>query len=320
MPTADRLRVMAPAGPRVIWVDVGGTAMKAVLLEENGALVPLLGAPTPRSAGPEAVVDAVLATVDRVAAGVGGFDTLAGIGLVVPGFVDEASGVAEYSENIGWRDVPFRDLVTARTGRPVAVGHDVRAGGLAERSLGAAAGARDALFLAVGTGVAGALVVEGRALQGTAVGELGHVDVGSGLPCACGGRGCLETVATGPAMTMAYAARTGLTVAGAKDVFAAAARGDHVAQEVVDGAVDALARVLATYVTILAPEVIVVGGGLALAGDQLLVPLAGRLGESLPWQRPPRLVQATFGDQAAAVGTTLLARAALEPTIPQERA
>jgi glucokinase len=228
----------------------------------------------------------------------------AAIGLVVPGVVDEAAGLAVFSANLGWRDLPLRDLLEERTGLPVAFGHDVRAGGLAEGALGAARGVRDFLFLALGTGVAGAAVLDGRPYAGGGyAGEIGHVVVEpGGRECGCGARGCLETVASAGAIAARYG--HGATAA---QVAARCAAGDPDARRVWREAVDALAGALAMYVGALAPAAIVVGGGLAEAGDQLLAPLGAALDERLTFQRRPRLCRAALGDQAGRLGAALLA-------------
>jgi hypothetical protein len=188
------------------------------------------------------------------------------------GIVDDECGVAVFSANLGWRDLPLRSLLAARTGLPVGLGHDVRAGALAEAALGAARGVRDVLFVAVGAGVAGAALVDGRLLvAGGFAGELGHLRVDpAGEPCGCGGRGCVETVASAAAIARRYAARTGRPVAGAAAVAARVRKGDPDAVAVWEEAVGALAEGLAAAVTLLAPRLVVVGRGLAGAGELLL--------------------------------------------------
>src|SRR5450756_1693409 len=176
----------------VVALDVGGTAMKGAVLDADDRVVSLYRWPTPRSEGPAVVVDAVLSAVDELLACA---EDAVAVGLVVPGLVDDHGGVALYSENIGWHDVPFRDRVAERCGLPVGFGHDVRAGGLAERMLGAARGVDDVLFLPIGTGISGAMYVAGNLVENMYGGEIGHIDVGSGEDCACGAHGCLEAIA-----------------------------------------------------------------------------------------------------------------------------
>jgi glucokinase len=300
----------------VVALDVGGTAMKGALVGPDGTARWPLRRPTPRGQGPDAVVDAIGATLellleDARRRGLG----VAAAGVAVPGIVDDERGVAVFSANLGWRDLPLRALLADRTGLPVGFGHDVRAGALAEATFGAARGARDALFLAVGAGVAAAPLVDGRLLvAGGYAGELGHLRVDpAGEPCACGGRGCVETVASASAIARRYAARTGRPVPGAAAVAARARGGDPDAAAVWAEAVAALAHGLAAAVALLAPRLVVVGGGLAGAGELLLRPLSEQLGALLSPRsaRAPRLVGAALGDLAGCLGAALLARRAV---------
>ena len=282
----------------VIALDLGGTALKAGLVDEQGETLHALQRPSRREQGPDAVVAGLCAAAEELAADA----DPAAIGLVVPGVVDEAAGIAVYSANFGWRDLPLRARLEERTGLPVAFGHDVRAGGLGEAALGAARGVRDFLFLALGTGIAGAAVLDGRPYAGGGyAGEIGHVVVEpGGRECGCGARGCLETVASARAIAERYGAS-------APEVAERCAAGEPRARAVWQRAVDALADALAMYVSVLAPELIVVGGGLSEAGDQLLRPLDAALGERLTFHRRPRLCRAALGDQAGRLGAALLA-------------
>ncbi|MDQ1006636.1 glucokinase [Streptomyces sp. V4I23] len=309
-----------PHGTRdcVVALDVGGTGMKGALLDR--ALTPLavLRRPTPRRDGPDAVVAAITGALRDLAAQAADRRlTVRHAGTVVPGIVDEEAGRAVYSANIGWSDLPLAALLRDASDLPVTLGHDVRAGGLAECRTGAARGARDALFVPVGTGISAAVLCEGRVVRGLGyAGELGHAVVEpDGDPCACGGRGCLETVASAAAIEAAYAARSGRAVDGAAGVARLVAQGDPVAVAVWDRAVDALAAALATFTTLLAPGLIVIGGGLAQAGGLLLDPLRARLGERLTFQRRPEVVRAELGDEAGCLGAGILAwqAAGVEP-------
>src|SRR5450631_2128916 len=298
-------------GP-VVALDVGGSSMKGAVLDGHGQVVGRLHRwPTPRSDGPDAVIGAVLGAVDTLLEHSEG---PVAVGLVVPGLVDDRAGIALYSENIGWRDVPFRELVAENSGLPVGFGHDVRAGGLAERTLGAARGTDDVLFLPIGTGISGAMYVAGALVENKYAGEIGHINVGSDEPCACGAHGCLEAVASGASIAKRYNRATGGSAAGAHEVVKLMAAGDHTAAMVWGEAIDALARALATYTSLLAPELIVIGGGLSGAGEVLLEPLRRRLGELLVWQRKPQIVAAVLGENAACLGAGLLARQAIVAT------
>jgi glucokinase len=297
----------APAA--VAALDVGGTSMKGVIVGADGRWMAGRRWVTPREQGPEAAVAAVLRAVDDLLASAGG--RVGAVGLVVPGLVDERRGVAVFSENIGWSDVPFRDLVAARTGLPVAFGHDVRSGGIAEHSLGAARDVGDVLVMPIGTGISGAMFIEGRLVENEYAGEIGHIRVGGNEPCACGASGCLEAIASGASIAQRYSRATGTPVPGAAQVVAAMQGGDDAARRVWDEAITALADALTTYISLLAPELIVVGGGLSRAGAVLLDPLHDQLRQRLVWQTTPRLAVAALGDDASCAGAALLARGLL---------
>jgi glucokinase len=301
----------APPDP-VVALDVGGTFMKGAVVDAGREIREVRRWGTLRDRGPDAVVDQALLAVDQLLAAA---PDARAVGLVVPGVVDERAGVAVYSENIEWHDVEFRRLLVERTGLPVGFGHDVRAGGLAERELGAAQGSDDVLFMPIGTGIAGAMFVGGRLVQNPYAGEIGHVYAGFDDACACGARGCLEAVASGASVVRRYQRLSGRPAAGASEVLELAEAGDPAAASVWGDALDALARVLETYISILAPSRIVVGGGVSHAGEHLLGPLRERLRHRLVWQQMPELVRAGLADDSGFLGAALLARRAL--TDPQ---
>lgn len=288
-------------------LDVGGTSMKGALVRTDLRVVHQLRRATPRERGSEAVIEAMCDALAALAEAAG--EPVAAAGVVVPGIVDERRGVAVLSTNLGWRNVPLAAVLAERLGRPVAFGHDVRAGAIAELALGAGQGKSDLLFLAIGTGVAGAFVVDGRPVVADGyAGEIGHLLVApNGDPCTCGNRGCLETLASASALARRYSALSGVEVTEAVEVERRLRAGDPVARRVWDDAVSALATAIAASITLLAPEVVVVGGGLSQAGDLLLQPLREQVAQRLTFQRVPRIVPATLGDQAGCLGAALLA-------------
>jgi glucokinase len=302
-------------GRPVVALDVGGTAMKGAVLDQDGQITDLHRWPTPRTAGPDAVV---IATLEAVAELLRQSDGAAAVGLVVPGLVDDRGGIAIYSENIRWREVPFRELVADQFGLPVGFGHDVRAGGLAEHTLGAARGCDDVLFMPIGTGISGAMYVGGRLIENEYAGEIGHIDVGSGEACACGAAGCLEAIASGASIAKRYNRASGGSAAGSQEVLDLMAAGDQVATMVWDDAINALAHALAIYTSLLAPELVVIGGGVSAAGETLFEPLRRRLEELLVWQQAPRIVAAQLGENAACLGAGLLARQAIAHDLPSQ--
>ncbi|MFC6885550.1 MULTISPECIES: ROK family protein [Actinomadura] len=291
----------------VVALDVGGTSMKGALIAPDGTALHTEDRPTPRP--PEAAAAAVVAFAADLAARA---DGVTAAGIAVPGLVDEATGTAVYSANIGWRDVPFGALVSERLGVPVALGHDVRTGGLGEAARGAGRGAGDFLFLPIGTGIAAALVLGGAPYPGASgwSGEIGHTVVRpGGEPCTCGNRGCLEAYASAAGVSRRHAALTGADVP-AEEVVRRALAGDGPAARVWDEALDALADSLATATLMLDPALVVVGGGLAKAGDALLGPLAERFAARLLFRAPPPVVPALLGDRAAVHGAAVLAASA----------
>jgi len=286
----------------VVAVDVGGTSIKAARVSAAGELAHAAQVATPVADGPDAVVDAIRALVRSLA------DGAAAVGVVVPGVVDVAAGVARYAANLGWRDVPLAQLLAGDTGLPVALEHDVRAAGIAERRVGRLAGAGDALVLVIGTGIAGVVIARGDAVRGAIdlAGEIGHVPVyPDGERCACGQRGCLETYASAGAIARRYAARTG-TTRSAEDIVARLAD-DADATAVWGEAVAALGLALATYTLLLDPAVIVLSGGLAGAGAVLRDGVVAALTERLLWRPVPPIALSPLAGRAGLRGAALLA-------------
>jgi glucokinase len=300
----------------VIALDVGGTGMKCALVRPDGMVYHAERHPTLASRGPAAVTTNIL----DIAAGLAerarrdGLTPVAA-GVAVPGVVDEETGTAVWSSNVGFRDVPLRALVSERLGVPTVLGHDVRAGGVAEARLGAGRGQRHVLFIAIGTGIAAAHVVDGKAFAGAhgAAGEVGHIIVRpGGPPCGCGARGCLESVASASAVGRRYAELSGIPDATAFDVAARSAAGEPLAAAVWREALEALADGLLTAQALYDAGVVVLGGGLAEAGEALLAPLRVALDARITFHRLPELTRAALGDTAGCLGAALLALDSLE--------
>ncbi|HYQ34081.1 MAG TPA: ROK family protein [Lapillicoccus sp.] len=287
-------------------VDLGGTRTKAALVDRDLGVVARVVEPTPADLAAR-IGETVASVVWRLVAATPGV-RLAGCGVVVPGLVDEETGVGVLSVNHGWRDLPIRSRVEEAVGVPVVVGHDVRAGLVAEARLGAAVGARDALFLPLGTGIAAALMVDGHVLSGGGwAGELGHVSVDpNGPPCPCGGTGCLEVIASAAAVGREYSSRTGELV-DAQTVAQRVVEGDPVAVAVWQRAVSALARAVHATLTLTGIDLVLVGGGLAQSGETLLAPLRAEIESLRTFQRPARIVTPALADWAGCLGAACLA-------------
>lgn len=297
----------------VIALDVGGTGMKAALVGADGALLHEDRRATGRERGPDAVVEAITGFAAELRAyGQAKYgESASAAGVAVPGIVDAENGIAVYAANLGWRDVPMRELLSHKLhGVPVALGHDVRTGGLAEGRIGAGRGADRFLFVPLGTGIAGAIGINGVIESGAHgyAGEIGHIVVRPGGPlCGCGRRGCLERLASASAVSAAWADASGDPDADAADCAKAVESGDPRAREVWLEAIGALADGLVTALTLLDPRTLIIGGGLAEAGETLFTPLRAAVADRVTFQKLPSIVPAALGDTAGCLGAALLA-------------
>ncbi|MFC0506787.1 ROK family protein [Micromonospora costi] len=296
-------------GAAVVGLDIGGTKTVAALVGPDGTVLDRRRAPTPASSGPEAVLDtaARLATDLLPAAGAGP------VGVGTAGTVDPATGAIRYATDSlpGWAGTPVADALARRLGRPVRVGNDVHAAALGECWAGAGRGSAHVLLVAVGTGLGGALVRDGRIDTGArgAAGAVAHLPAPGAerMRCGCGRYGHLEAIASGTGLAAAYAARTGARIEG-REVAERAAAGEEAARTVLDRAGAALGGALAGLVALLDPTVVLVAGGAAEA--MLPTTLAAYAAELPPaWAEVP-LRAAALGGDAVAVGAARMAMAA----------
>jgi glucokinase len=240
--------------------------------------------------------------------GQAGGPEIAGFGS--PGVLDPDSGsIVDQTPNLRLpADFPMRKRLEKVLGRRVVVENDANCAALAEHVAGAARGARVSLTVTVGTGVGCGIVIDGRVLRGASggAGEIGHMPLGSqGPPCGCGVVGCAEPMASGSGL-LARAREAGLAVNSAREVFES---GDPRAAAAIERMVDHLARMLGAASALLNPSVIVVGGGVAQAGDRLLDPLreACRRYMLVSHWRGLRIVPAVLGEKAGVIGAGLSA-------------
>jgi glucokinase len=269
----------------VLAIDVGGTKLAAGIVEPGGGILARAEVGTRAAEGPDAVLDRIVALGQKLLAAATG-RRVSGVGVCCPGPLDRSAGLVFSPPNMpGWDRVPVVGRLEAAFGLPVVLDNDANAAALAEFLYGAGREARSLVYFTVSTGIGGGIVLDGRLQHGVgdAAGEFGHVTVlPDGPPCPCGNRGCLETLASGSAI--ARAARERLSAPGpsrlrevdditAADVARLAQEGDRVAREVWERAVRFLAQGVATVVTILAPERVVLGGGVTEAGELLFAPL-----------------------------------------------
>jgi glucokinase len=295
----------------VIGLDLGGTDLKAGRVTADGSVDGFCKRPSRAAESAEGPLDAIAEAVAALTSGAPG--TLIGVGLGCPGVIHPGSGalVGSTPHLRFWEAFPLRERLAARLRLPLIVDNDANLAALAEHRLGAARGARVSITLTVGTGIGAGVVVDGQVLRGAwgGAGELGHLALGrGGRECRCGIPGCVEPEASGSGLAH-HAREAGLEPAEARTVFAAAAAGDPRARALLETMADRLGAAVGAAVNLLNPEVVVVGGGVAQAGEALMVPLRSAVGRyALATHRQGlRVVAAALGEQAGVVGAGLLA-------------
>jgi glucokinase len=306
-----------------IGLDVGGTKIAAGVVSGRGELLERVGRPTPQSGTGDPALSLTLQLVDELRRRYPGVQA---IGAGAAGMIDWPAGHIRWAPNNSYRDLPMRAILSAETGLPAVVDNDANAAAWAEACLGAGVGRRDLLVLTVGTGIGAGLILGGRLYRGaTGIGgEAGHVIVDPGGPqCGCGSTGCLEAMGSGSALSRAGREAASREPDGTLARLAGGA--DHVTGETVSEAArggDATALAIfartgywlgvgiASLVSLLDSELVVIGGGLSSAGDLLLGPARSAFERSVfaPDHRTlPPIVPARLGPEAGIVGAALLA-------------
>lgn len=288
-------------------VDLGGTNIKAALVDADGAIIKEASTPTKLPRPAEAVCDDIAALCNQLAQG----QQVAGIGVGCPGTVD--GGLVRYSNNLDWHDFAMGDYLRARTGLPVALANDANAAALGEALAGCAKGAESAVIITLGTGAAA---------------EPGHMvilDTPDAPRCTCGRPGCLESLASATALIRmtkeAMAAHPESVLHGiaaqsggvnGRTAFDAAAQGDAAGKAVVEQYIHYLAVGVANMINIFFPEVIGLSGGVANQGENLLAPLRAAVGPMVFGnayaQKHTRITTCTLGYRAGVIGAALLAK------------
>ena len=280
----------------LVGVDIGGTNIVVGTVSEDGSQVlGVRSVPTQSEEGPQAVIGRIARQVQASmgeAEKSGGVrrDSIMGVGIGAPGPLDRERGLVLLTPNLGWRNLPLRDLVSEAVGLPATLDNDANCAVYGEWWVGAARGAKYVVGLTIGTGIGDGIVLDGEIYHGTSdvAGEIGHTTIDStGRLCKCGNYGCLEAYASGPAI----AARAvegivsgvdthlpdyvggDLTKITAQTVYEAAYANDDFALEVVRDTAKFLGAGVGNLVNIFNPDVIVIAGGVTMAGDRLFVPL-----------------------------------------------
>jgi glucokinase len=325
--------------PLAIGIDLGGTNIKAAVVDRDGNILHRHEQPTAAARGPGPVLDDLADIVRRLSSsppqgvspgdskhlplppgegrGEGTIDRVIGIGLATPGPLDLREGRIVLTANLpGWKDVPIRNALREKTGLPVTLENDANAAAFGEYRAGAGRGDDHLVMLTLGTGVGAGVILNGRILHGhfDNAAELGHmIVVVDGLPCPCGQRGCLEQYASANAIVRRVADlnrdRYGAVPRSAEDVAKAAADGDSICERVWDEACLYLAIACVNIQHVYNPSKIVLGGGLSNAGAQLLDRVNAHFRKHT-WSLhadAPEIVLAQLGPDAGVIGAAMLA-------------
>ncbi|WP_186445586.1 ROK family protein [Paenibacillus cremeus] len=318
----------------VIGVDIGGTNTVIGVFDEasngNGTsrlltkrTIPTLKPDFPnKTSHPAIFFDALTRAIEQLAEEAGYAGRISKVGAGVPGRVDPIQGMALGASNLGWVNVPFSDEMSRRLGgTPVYIDNDVRIYTLGEAIAGAGRGFANLIGLTLGTGIAASLFVDGRMVRGSSfyAGEIGHDTVaGEHSPCNCGKRGCLETIASasGIARLAKEAVASGKDTClrdleqpiTSYDVYQACLKGDSFAQQLFRDVGTTLAHKLMTAIFLLNPEVIIIGGGAASAGEFLLAPIRETIEAQYPaLLKRPQVCLGELGDSAGLIGAAAFA-------------
>lgn len=314
----------------VIGVDLGGTLIRAVLADSQGAFVERRRTKTLAHEGATAVLARIAGLIEDLNAQAG---RVAAVGIASPGPLDSRTGVVFSPPAFpGWRDVPLVRLLRERTGLPVFLSNDANAAALGEFDYGAGRGLRHLIYVTVSTGIGGGIIVDGRLIEGQkgAAGEVGHMVMQQDGPlCGCGGRGCLEALASGTAIarqarealacgresTIGQLAEKGEDGVTAEVVAAAAKGGDGLAAELIRAAGRRLGCGLLNLIHVFNPQIVVVGGGVTNAGELLLEPMRETVfADLMPiFEEGLKISPPGLGAEAGLYGAVALARREAEP-------
>ena len=278
----------------VLGIDIGGTNLVVGSVAEDGSrIVAVASEATHAEAGAKDVLERLVNLADRAIAttrkDVPGAEIL-GVGVGAPGPLDTKRGIVLLTPNLGWVNLPLRQIIHDRLGLPAALDNDANCAVLGEWWVGAARGARHAIGITIGTGIGGGLILDGKLYHGASdvAGEIGHTTIDTeGRRCKCGNYGCLEAYASGPNIALraveeieaGAVSRLPTLVGGdlskitAQTVYQAAQDGDELALEVVNDTARFLGVGIGNLLNVFNPEVVVVCGGVTAAGDHLFVPL-----------------------------------------------
>ena len=317
-------------GTNVIGVDMGGTKILSAVIDAEGNILGTAKVSTKAGRGAVAVIDRIANCIQK-AVDKSGVDaaSIQAVGIGAPGPLDPATGVVIFAPNLGWRDVPLKTELEARTGFPTFVDNDVNVGTLGEHVFGAGRGIQNVVGIFVGTGIGGGIILQGELFHGASktAGEIGHIIVKAGGPrCGCGTRGCLEAIASRTAMTKQF--QKAILKKGKKSVLSELTGGDlsairsgvlakavrlndELTLKVLKKVTKYLGIGIGSIVNFLNPEMIVLGGGVVEALDDTFLDDIRAATEkySLPNTLDGvQIVRAELGDNSGILGAAALAR------------
>lgn len=316
----------------VVGVDLGGTKIHTALADARGTLLAEIRVPTGAGDGPGEVIRRILRTVDDVFAAGGAGKEIAALGIGAPGPLDPVTGMVHQAPNLGWKNVPLKEILVEKVRFPVLVDNDANLAALGEYSFGAGERSGHMVYVTVSTGVGGGLILDGNIYHGAfgGAGEIGHMVIDPRGPvCGCGHHGCLEALASGTAMAararelVAKGAGKGILqeagglseIIDAKTVARAAARGDGEALHILRQAGSALGVGLANVVNLLNPERVVLGGGAISAGTPLWEGMESELRcrALASAVKDLKIVPAGLGNRSGLMGAVALALTGIKP-------
>ena len=290
-----------------IGFDVGGTSIKAGILDEDMNLITKKIAPFPKKLGYHNIIKAMDETAEAMLTEIHlDKSRVASLGIASAGMVDMSRGAIIRAYNLDFYNVPIRDEIEEYfPGVPVCVINDANAAALAELKKGALRGYENAVLLTLGTGIGGGIILGGKLFNGGLEHgvELGHVTLSlGGLPCTCGNAGCVETLCSA---TWIISKGRPLGYTDAKSVLDSAREGEPAALEIFNEYTENLSSALASICSLLDPEIIALGGGVSLAGDFLYGPLTEKVEQKSFFKYAYKIVPAQLGNDAGMIGAAL---------------
>ena len=311
-----------------IGVDLGGTGIKAGIVDEGGSILAKVSCPTGVERGYQAVVrdmaDLCLKAVEKANLSL---DDVKAVGIGIPGICDPKTEIVPFCTNLGWHEVPLVSEIHKYIDKPVFVDNDATVAGLAESVAGVSAGAQNSVFVTLGTGVGGGIILNGKPFTGShgVASEIGHmIVVAGGEMCTCGNRGCWERYASATAIiregrkfaaahpdcALAKAVNGDLERIEARTVIDLAKAGDPDALMLFGNYVDMLCMGLVTLINLYDPEIIALGGGVSQAGEFLLNAVRERMPALVFYKGMPyaRIELAQLGNDAGIIGAAMLGK------------